>query len=218
MSMQNTVSGEQLKGFVERLERIRGEKKALSDDAKVIMAEAAASGFIPKFILHCVKIREQKPSEVQEARALADMYLSALGLAPEPPLFRAMNLISVDIASKESVVEALKKFVPAEGSITVEAGGKPIKISRNKDGVVSVAEVSPPRAAPETKSDHSPHAKQKPPVPDVDAEGAEELGRQAARDDMAIISNPFPFGDARRARFDLGWRKEAGTDGMGPDD
>lgn len=44
---------------------------------------------------------------------------------------------------------------------------------------------------------------------------AEELGRKAAREGKPIIDNPFQFGDARRARFDEGWRKEAESDGMG---
>jgi|GEM_PF-1212366 len=49
----------------------------------------------------------------------------------------------------------------------------------------------------------------------LDDASAEDLGRKSARDGKAIIDNPFPFGDARRALFDEGWRKEAGTDGMG---
>lgn len=49
----------------------------------------------------------------------------------------------------------------------------------------------------------------------VDVESAEEMGRKAARDGKSIIDNPFPFGDARRSRFDEGWRKESESDGMG---
>jgi hypothetical protein len=49
----------------------------------------------------------------------------------------------------------------------------------------------------------------------IDIEDAEEAGRKAARAGKPIIDNPFQFGDARRARFDEGWRKEAETDGMG---
>lgn len=44
---------------------------------------------------------------------------------------------------------------------------------------------------------------------------AEQLGMLAAREGKPITDNPFPFRDARRARFDEGWRKETGTDGMG---
>jgi SpoVK/Ycf46/Vps4 family AAA+-type ATPase len=44
---------------------------------------------------------------------------------------------------------------------------------------------------------------------------AEALGAAAARDGRPITENPFAFRDARRARFDEGWRKHSGTDGMG---
>jgi hypothetical protein len=50
----------------------------------------------------------------------------------------------------------------------------------------------------------------------VDGYGAELLGREAFKADEPIIKNPFPFGDERRPRWDEGWRKESGTDGMGP--
>lgn len=49
----------------------------------------------------------------------------------------------------------------------------------------------------------------------VEVADAEEMGRKAAREGKAVIDNPFPFGDPRRARFDEGWRKETDTDGMG---
>lgn len=49
----------------------------------------------------------------------------------------------------------------------------------------------------------------------IDALSAENLGRKSFRDGKAIIDNPFHFGDARRARFDEGWRKESETDGAG---
>ena len=55
------------------------------------------------------------------------------------------------------------------------------------------------------------------PVPDVDAEGAEELGRRAYIANQPITSNPFPWDDPRRPRFDAGWRAESGSDGMGDD-
>lgn len=44
------------------------------------------------------------------------------------------------------------------------------------------------------------------------------MGRQFARDNRAIIDNPFPYGDPRRPHFDKGWRLETGNDGMGPED
>lgn len=213
---QNTVSSEALRSYVEQVERIREDKKALSDE-KAIMAGAKSAGFVPEIIRHVVKIRAQKPSDRQEAEALRDMYLAALGMLPEPPLFRATSLMSVDITAREQVAEALKKFVPTNGSIIIEAGGVPIRLTRDKDGNVSQTDVVNPPARSRGTASAAPKA-DKPEPPQVDGDGAEALGRTAARDDLAIIKNPFPFGDPRRPRWDLGWRKETGSDGMGPED
>lgn len=51
--------------------------------------------------------------------------------------------------------------------------------------------------------------------PEITDASAEQLGRNAAREGKPVIENPFSFGDSRRARFDEGWRKESGNDGMG---
>ncbi|MBN9435071.1 MAG: hypothetical protein J0I45_21775 [Bosea sp.] len=55
-------------------------------------------------------------------------------------------------------------------------------------------------------------------MPDVDLAGAEVLGAEAGKANKPVITNPFPFGDPRRAGWDLGWRKATGSDGMGRDD
>ena len=52
---------------------------------------------------------------------------------------------------------------------------------------------------------------------DINNADAEELGAKAAREGRPIIDNPFSYGDARRARFDAGWRGASGKDGMGGD-
>ena len=213
---KNTVSGEQLRSYVERVERIREIKKQATDDEKLVMAEAKSTGFIPKIIAYCVKVRAMKPSDYQEDVALSDMYLSELGMLPEPPLFRAVGLIAVDITAKDQVIQAMKAFVPANGSIIVEAGGVPVRLTRNASGTVEATDVAP-KPAPAAKPEGYVSTKEKPPVPDVDLDGAESLGRQAVKDDVPIIRNPFPFGDNRRAAWDLGWRRQAGGDGMGPE-
>ncbi|CAN2532564.1 hypothetical+protein [Methylocapsa aurea] len=225
--IQNTVDAAILLGFVERYENLEAEKKEIGEDEKVVLAEARVAGLDPKVLKHCVKVRKQKPADYHEARALADMYLSALGLV-EPPLFRAANLIDVDILARGSVVEAMKRFVPEHGSITIDAGaGAPLRLTRGLDGEVTVEDVVPDRderGGPEPASGEASRGRGSRkarreaalPPPDVDPEVAEALGISAARDNVPIILNPFPFGDARRARWDLGWRKGAGNDGMGP--
>ena len=211
----NTVDGEKLRNFVERLERIDAEKKALGEDRKVIMAEAKAAGYDSSAIGACVKIRSKKPSEVQESQAILDAYMHALGLAPEPPLFRAMGLLAADKQTRAAIIKSLEPLVPQGGEIIVRAKGKPVRLWRDDDGTVHHEDYTPPPAtfAPEPKRPSSPDAM---PVPDVDDDGAKELGRQAARDDQPVTANPFPFGDKRRPLFDMGWREANGGDGMGP--
>lgn len=218
MMKQTTASAQQLRAFVERVENIRAEKKECSNDESAVLAEAKSSGFDPKTIRYIVARRAKKPHDLQEAEALADTYMAALGMAKDAPLFRAVGLMNVDLAQREQVTEALKPLVPIGGSITIDAGGgRPLMLSRDKDGVVTVSEVRPVKPAPPPKAPAAP-AHERPAPPDVDAAGAEELGRQAFRANFAIIANPFPFGDARRPRWDFGWRAEGGGDGMGPDD
>jgi uncharacterized protein (UPF0335 family) len=216
---QNTIGSELLRGFVERVENIDAQIKTLGKDKAVVMAEAKAANLIPAGITFIVKKRKMKPSERAEAESLEAMYMHAMGMAADNPLFRAVGLMKVDITARESVIEAMKQFVPANGSIEVEAGGGPkVRLTRDKDGNVSVKEIveQPVESRPSGKG--TPLRMPKADVPDTDADGAESLGRAAFKKDTPIIENPFPFGDGRRARWDQGWRKESGTDGMGPDD
>lgn len=214
---KNTVSGDLLRGYIERVENIRAQKKQLGADEGAVIAEAKANGFVPAGLRNVLRLRQMKPSDRAEAETLRDMYLHALGMDSEPPLFRAVGLMSVDITAKDSVIEAMKKFVPANGSITVEAGGKPVKLTRDKEGNITITEVIEKPVAPAAAST-KPTGKPKADVPDVDDEGAEKLGRAAFSADVAIIDNPFPYGDSRRAKWDEGWRAQSGTDGMGPED
>jgi uncharacterized protein (UPF0335 family) len=216
MSMgKNTIAGELLRGFVERLDNIADQKKQLTDDAAAVMAEAKASGLVPVAVRFVIKKRKMKPSDRQECEALEDTYLHSMGMATDTPLFRYVGLMSVDTNSRESVIDAMKKFVPATGSITIEAGGSPVRLTRDKEGNISVTEVI---EKPVQQNMPEAGKRQPPPkaaAPDVTADVAESMGRQAFKDDVPIINNPFPFGDARRPRWDKGWREEGGGDGMG---
>jgi uncharacterized protein (UPF0335 family) len=215
---RNTISGEALRGVIERVENIDLQKKQLTDDRGAVLAEAKASGFVPACINAVVRLRKLKPSVRQEAETLLDSYLHAMGEATDTPLFRAVGLMKVDITSREQVIDAMKKFVPSSGSITIDAGGAPVRLTRDADGNVAVTEVvEKPIEMPKPSSGAPKGSKPKADIPDVDGDGAEAYGRQMFKDDIPIIKNPFPFGDPRRARCDEGWRRESGGDGMGPD-
>lgn len=215
-STTNMVSAEILLGIIERLERVREDKKAASNDESLILAEAKANGFHAKAIKAVLKIRAMKPNDRQENEAILDTYLHSLGMAPEPPLFRAMGLLGGDSLTREGTIERLKSLAPATGDIIVRAGGAPVRIFRDTEGEPCVEDWREPEApAPrEKRSDTKPSDKGE--VPEVDEDGALDIGKQFARDNRAIIENPFPYGDARRAKFDEGWRRENGGDGMGP--
>ena len=86
--MDNATS-KQLKAFIERIERIEEEKKALSDDIKDVYGEAKGSGFDTKIIRKIVALRKKDHAERQAEQALLDAYMSALGMLADTPLGQA---------------------------------------------------------------------------------------------------------------------------------
>ncbi|MET0170162.1 DUF2312 domain-containing protein [Aliihoeflea sp. PC F10.4] len=75
------VAAGQLRSFIERIERLEEEKKALADDIKEVYAEAKGTGFDTGAIRQLIRIRKQDASERQEAEAILDLYMNALGMA-----------------------------------------------------------------------------------------------------------------------------------------
>ncbi|WMS44270.1 DUF2312 domain-containing protein [Acuticoccus sp. MNP-M23] len=74
------VAGDQLRAFVERIERLEEEKKALADDIKDVYAEAKGNGFDVKILRKVVSLRKQETNERLEQEAVLDLYLAALGM------------------------------------------------------------------------------------------------------------------------------------------
>ncbi len=74
------VGKEQLKAFVERVERLEEEKKTISDDIRDVYAEAKANGFDVKTLRVVVRMRKQDANERAEQQAILDTYLHALGM------------------------------------------------------------------------------------------------------------------------------------------
>ena len=69
-----------LRAFVERIERLEEEKKALSDDIRDVYGEAKVSGFDVKALRTIVKMRKQDVNERKEQEAILETYLHALGM------------------------------------------------------------------------------------------------------------------------------------------
>jgi uncharacterized protein (UPF0335 family) len=77
------IAVERLKTFIERIERLEEEKRALSGDLKEVYAEAKGTGFEPKIMRQIIKIRKMDKDEVDEEESLLDLYKRALGMMPE---------------------------------------------------------------------------------------------------------------------------------------
>jgi uncharacterized protein (UPF0335 family) len=71
---------DQLKAFVERIERLEEEKKALADDIKDVYGEAKAMGFDVKALRVIIRMRKEDTDERKEHEAILETYLHALGM------------------------------------------------------------------------------------------------------------------------------------------
>jgi uncharacterized protein (UPF0335 family) len=74
------VSAEQLRLFIERIERLEEEKKGVADDIKDVYAEAKATGFDSKIMRQIVRLRKMEKHARDEQDALLETYRNALGL------------------------------------------------------------------------------------------------------------------------------------------
>jgi uncharacterized protein (UPF0335 family) len=74
------VAKDHLKAFVERIERLEEEKKALADDIRDVYAEAKANGFDTKALRQVVRLRKIDVEERKEQEAILETYLQALGM------------------------------------------------------------------------------------------------------------------------------------------
>lgn len=74
------VTADQLRLFIERIERLEEEKKGVADDIRDVYAEAKAMGYDVKIMRQIVRLRKMEPHDRKEMEILLDTYKSALGL------------------------------------------------------------------------------------------------------------------------------------------
>lgn len=77
---EGNVAADQLRLFIERIERLEEEKKGLGDDIKDVYLEAKANGYDAKTMRSIVRLRKMERHARMEAEALLDTYKSALGI------------------------------------------------------------------------------------------------------------------------------------------
>jgi uncharacterized protein (UPF0335 family) len=85
----HVIVKDQLKAFIERVERLEEEKKATADDIRDVYAEAKSTGFDVRALRTIIKMRKQDANERAEQEAILDVYLHALGMLADLPLGQA---------------------------------------------------------------------------------------------------------------------------------
>lgn len=73
------ISAQRLKSFIQRIERLEEERKALGADLREVYSEAKSGGFDAKIIRQVVKLRKMDKVDRQEQEALLQVYLDAVG-------------------------------------------------------------------------------------------------------------------------------------------
>jgi len=79
-SSETTIAAGQLRAFIERIERLEEEKKALNSDIKSVYAEAKGFGFDTKAVRAIIILRQKDEDERHEEEALVKLYAEALGM------------------------------------------------------------------------------------------------------------------------------------------
>ncbi|MCL2474470.1 MAG: DUF2312 domain-containing protein [Alphaproteobacteria bacterium] len=74
------VSGERLKSFIKRIEKLEEDKASVAEDIKEIYAEAKGSGFDTSVIRQIIRLRKQDEEKRRENDELLELYKSALGM------------------------------------------------------------------------------------------------------------------------------------------
>jgi len=74
------VTANELRQFVERIERLDSEKKDLAEQQKEVMAEAKACGYDTKVLRKVIALRKRDKDDIAEEEAVLEMYKEALGM------------------------------------------------------------------------------------------------------------------------------------------
>ncbi len=80
MTTLQSAAQNQLRQFVEQIENLEEQKKALSDDIRDKFLEAKAVGFDVKALRQIVRLRKKSRDQRQEEEGILQVYLHALGM------------------------------------------------------------------------------------------------------------------------------------------
>lgn len=87
MTNAHGVARDQLRAFIERIERLEEEKKTIADDIKDVYGEAKGMGFDTVIMKRVIALRKKDEQQRMEEEAVLDTYLHALGMIAQHDLF-----------------------------------------------------------------------------------------------------------------------------------
>ena len=77
------VARDQLRSFIERIERLEEEKKTIAEDIRDVFGEAKSQGYDTKIMRKVLALRKKDDQERMEEELILDQYLIALGMQPD---------------------------------------------------------------------------------------------------------------------------------------
>ena len=80
MTQVGGVAGEQLRAFIERIERLEEEKKDVQDQIKEVFSEAKGVGFDARIMRQLVRLRRLRDADRSEQEELLEIYKTAIGM------------------------------------------------------------------------------------------------------------------------------------------
>ena len=76
-----SITADELKQFIERVEQLQAEQKDLAEQIREVMAEAKGRGYDTKILRKVIAERKKKPDQRAEEEAVLEVYKAALGMS-----------------------------------------------------------------------------------------------------------------------------------------
>ncbi|MDW9478768.1 DUF2312 domain-containing protein [Sinorhizobium meliloti] len=80
--VQGSVAADELRSFIERIQRLEEEAKTIKQDITDVFGEAKSRGYDVKIMKMVLRILKQDKDERMEQESVLDTYLQALGIIP----------------------------------------------------------------------------------------------------------------------------------------
>jgi uncharacterized protein (UPF0335 family) len=80
MAQVGGIAGEQLRTFIERIERLEDEKKDVQEQIKEVFSEAKGVGFDTRIMRQLLRLRRLRDADRSEQEELLEIYKAAIGM------------------------------------------------------------------------------------------------------------------------------------------